>query len=50
MDHLEQLSQRNRYHYTDDEWSAMHRALQAKLEELDQSFRRGKGSRPVFRF
>lgn len=50
MDYLAQLSQRNRYHYTDEEWEVMQEALFGKLSELDDMFRRGKGSRPTFRF
>lgn len=50
MDYLADLSVRNRYHYTDEEWDVMYGALSDKLKELDERFRNGKGNKPVFSF
>lgn len=50
MDHLGQLSDRSRYHYTDEEWWAMRGRLHDMLDQLDEWFTVGQGKRPRFKF
>jgi hypothetical protein len=48
LDYFAQLSQRNRYHYTDAEVDILMRAIEDKVAEVAAAFREGRGNRPTF--
>jgi hypothetical protein len=48
LDYFAQLSQRNRYHYTDAEVDVLMSAIMDKVGEVEAAFREGRGNRPTF--
>jgi hypothetical protein len=48
LDYFAQLSQRNRYHYTDAEVDVLMIALMGKVSDVEAAFREGRGNRPAF--
>ena len=48
LDHLAQMSQRGRYHYTNEEVAMLMRVIREKVNDVERLFKEGRGSRPDF--